>query len=178
MKKVLIVIDYQNDFVDGTLGFAKAKTLEPLIVKKIEKYLEDGDIIFTKDTHYSDYLSTLEGQILPVMHCQKSTNGHDLYGKVKNYEKKAIKVFEKNTFGSFDLQKFVNKSNYGIIELCGLVTHMCVLSNAVLIKAVKPEANIIVDEQLVASFDEDLHQKALDILESIHINLIRKEVLI
>ena len=103
--KLLIVVDYQNDFVDGSLGFKKATLIEKNIIKKIEAY---DNVVFTFDTHDEDYLnSTLEGKKLPVKHCVKGTAGWELYGNVKNYLPKAIKVFTKNTFPSLDLANFL-----------------------------------------------------------------------
>lgn len=108
MKKLLVVIDYQNDFVDGTLGFEKAKTLERPIYDKITKYLQQGHkVIFTYDTHCEEYLKTREGKNLPVLHCIKDTNGHKLYGKIKDfsssentmhYEKKVLEYVQRICF--------------------------------------------------------------------------------
>ena len=173
MKKCLIVVDYQNDFVDGTLGFKDAKKLESIIIEKIEDTLKNsGEIIFTLDTHFDDYLNTHEGINLPVIHCIDNTYGHDVYGGVKKYLDKASKIFKKNTFGSLDLGNYLSENEYESIEIVGLVTNMCVISNAIIAKAAKEDTKIIVDSNAVMSFDAKLHNKSLDILKSMHIEVL------
>jgi len=129
MKKVLIVIDYQNDFVNGTLGFEKAVTLEEAIVEKIKNYKDNGgEVIFTFDTHTTDYLNTQEGRNLPISHCVKGTTGWQLYGKIAEFCDEKTKHFEKVTFGSMKMAKYFEKSNYDQIELVGVVSNICVIS--------------------------------------------------
>ena len=164
--KLLIIIDYQNDFVDGSLGFPKAKELDERIVEKIKQY---DDIIFTMDTHDENYLTTLEGKNLPVKHCIKGTKGWEVYGKTSEYVSKAIKVFEKPTFPSLELANYLKNKNYDEVELCGLVSNICVLTNVVMVKSALPNAHIIVDKSLTASFDEDLNNKTFDILKGIYV---------
>ena len=172
MKKLLLVIDYQNDFVSGSLGFEQAVSLEDPICRKIESYLKNGDdIIFTLDTHGQDYSSTQEGKKLPVAHCLKGTPGWQLYGQVGSSLLPGDPVFEKETFPSLDLADWLRERDYDTVELCGLVSHICVLSNAVMVKAALPNAAITVDARLTASYDPNLHQKALDVLEGIHITV-------
>ncbi len=166
--KLLIIVDFQNDFVCGALGFPKAKELDSRIVKKIEEY---DDIIFTLDTHTDDYLNTFEGKHLPIKHCIKDTYGHDIYGNTKNYLNKAIKVFEKPTFPSLDLANYLKDKPYDEVEICGLVSNICVLSNVIMVKSALPNALIIVDKNLTASFDEDLNNKTFDILKGIHVEV-------
>ena len=149
--KLLIVVDYQNDFVNGSLGFKKAEELEQRIVQKIKEY---DNVIFTLDTHYDNYFDTLEGKKLPVKHCIKDTDGHKLYGEVSKYLDKAIKVFEKPTFPSLELANYLVGKGYDEVEICGLVSNICVLSNVVMVKAALPNARIIVNKNLTASFDE------------------------
>lgn len=173
MKRLLLVIDYQNDFVNGTLGFEKASKLEDKIIKKIEIYKKNKDeIAFTFDTHSSDYLNTQEGINLPIPHCIKGTKGWNLYGKVADYFNETTKAFEKITFGSMEMAEYVKHNNYDSIELIGIVTNMCVISNAVLAKAVLPEAKIIVDASCVASNDEKLNKASLEVMESMQIQII------
>lgn len=173
MKKVLIVVDFQNDFVDGALGFSGAKDLEIVIVNKIKDYLSKGyDLIYTLDTHYDNYLNTQEGIKLPIKHCIKGSFGHRIYGKAANYLSKAVKVFEKNTFGSLDLGNYLASNKYDEIELVGLVTNMCVISNAIIAKAALPEAKIIIDRKASMSFNEDLHNKTFDVLEGMQFEVI------
>lgn len=164
--KLLIIIDYQNDFVDGSLGFPKAKELDERIVERIKQY---DDIIFTMDTHDENYLTTLEGKNLPVKHCIKGTKGWEVYGKTSECVSKAIKVFEKPTFPSLELANYLKDKNYDEVELCGLVSNICVLTNVVMVKSALPNAHIIVDKSLTASFDEDLNNKTFDILKGIYV---------
>ncbi len=175
MKKCLIIVDFQKDFVDGSLGFAGAAVLDDRIVKKISAcQKEQTHILFTLDTHGLDYLDTQEGRRLPVPHCQKPADGWALYGKTAAYLPAAQAVFEKNTFGSLALADFLRAQQYGRVELVGLVSNICVLSNAVLAKAALPEADIVVDAACTDSFDKAMHEKALDILEGIHVQVINR----
>jgi nicotinamidase-related amidase len=170
MKKLLIVIDFQNDFVSGSLGFTVAEALEDGICAKIEEYKND-EIIYTLDTHCDNYPETQEGKNLPVAHCIKGTAGHELYGKVKKLLE-GRKCFEKNTFPSLELGKYLENKDYGSIELCGLVSNICVISNAVIAKAACPETEIIVNSSLTASSDTSLHEKALDVMRGLQITVI------
>lgn len=173
MKKVLIVVDFQNDFVDGSLGFPKANTIANIIESKIKSYLEEGhDLLYTLDTHYDNYLETQEGINLPVKHCIEGTFGHEVYGNVKNYLKDAKKVFKKNTFGSLELGNYLKEEKYDVVEIAGLVTNMCVISNAIIAKAALPEALIIVDRKASMSFNENLHNKTFDLLEGMQTKVI------
>jgi nicotinamidase-related amidase len=120
MKKLLIVVDFQNDFVDGSLGFAEAKNLEERISQKIIQYQnEKQDIIFTFDTHDHDYLKRQEGRYLPIEHCIKNTSGWELYGTVADLFKYGIRKIEKNAFGSLDLGNYLVKHPYDAVELVG-----------------------------------------------------------
>ena len=172
MRKCLIIVDYQNDFVTGALGFNGAKDLEPIIVKKIEEIiLSGGEIYFTMDTHDQSYLSTEEGKNLQVPHCVKGTPGYELYGRVGNYLTIARKVVEKPTFGSLELAEILRENQYDEVELCGLVSNICVISNAVLAKAALPNAHIVVDKKATASSNFELHKKALEVMKSFHIEI-------
>lgn len=172
MKRCLIVVDYQNDFVCGSLGFAGAEDIESRIAEKIREYRKNGDdVILTLDTHNADYLETREGRYLPVEHCLKGSDGHDLYGKVADECKKGDLCFEKNTYGSDALFEYLKKTPYESIELCGVVTNICVISNAVLAKTAQPETDISVDALCVASNDEALHSKALDVMAGLQIEI-------
>lgn len=164
--KLLIVIDYQNDFVDGSLGFEAAKELDKRIVEKIKQY---DDVIFTMDTHYDNYLETLEGKNLPIKHCIKGTNGWKIYGQTASFLDKAIKVFEKSTFPSLDLANYLRDKNYDEVELCGLVSNICVLSNAIMVKSALPNAKIIVNKNLTSSANAELNAKTFDILRGIQV---------
>lgn len=173
MKKCLIVVDYQVDFVNGSLGFDGAEKLEPIIAEKIKKYRTEGaDIIFTLDTHYNDYLSTFEGKILPIEHCIEYTEGHNLYGKIKSLMQSDDKVFKKCTYGSEGLFDYLRKSDYEQIELCGLVSNICVISNAVLARTALPNAQLIVDKSATASNDENLNNCAINVMSGLGISII------
>ncbi|MDR0999855.1 MAG: cysteine hydrolase [Clostridiales bacterium] len=162
MQRCLVVVDYQNDFVSGSLGFAGAELLDSLIVEKIQKYRAKGDVIvFTFDTHGPDYLKTQEGKNLAVPHCIKGTAGHDLYGETAKVAQYDDKRFYKNTFGSSELYEYLKSATFERIELVGLVSHICVISNAVLAKTAQPETPIVVDADCVASYDQKLNQAAL-----------------
>lgn len=169
MKKLLIVVDYQNDFVNGSLGFPFAQQLENGIAAKIEEYKND-EIVYTLDTHYENYADTQEGKNLPVSHCIKDTKGHELYGKIQKLLE-GRKYFEKSTFPSLELGKYLEGNDYDTIELCGLVSNICVISNAVIAKAACPEAQIIVDSALTASADSELNQKAIEVMKGLQITV-------
>ncbi len=180
MTKLLVIIDYQKDFVDGTLGFEKAVTLEQGIYDKINKYLKNGDkVLFTYDTHYEEYLQTREGKNLPVVHCIKCTEGHKLYGKINDFSNSENTMhYEKKGFGISpeDMLQIANEVGEDIkeIELVGVVTNICVISNVVLFQSQYREADIIVDASLCASFDETLHEKALDVIEGLQGKVINR----
>lgn len=172
MKKLLIVVDYQEDFVTGSLGFEKAKYLEKGIVQKVKEYEENNDdIVFTLDTHNADYLQTEEGIYLPVEHCIKGTSGHKLYGQLKDIAANHL-TFEKSTFPSHELLSYLLNKDYDYIELCGVVTNICVISNAVIAKAAKPLAHIVVNQKLCASNDEEMEQKSLEVMKNLQIEII------
>lgn len=171
MKDLLIVVDYQNDFVDGALGFKGAETIYPYILSLLDKFNREGnDIVFTQDTHFSDYLTTEEGKHLPINHCIENTKGHQFYQDLELITKK-YPVFKKRTFGSSELLKYLEAHPYQTITLVGLVSHICVLSNAVIAKSALPNAHIIVDTQGVDSFDKELEKQAFNVLKGIHIEL-------
>lgn len=176
MKKALIIVDYQNDFVSGSLGFPGAAALEEPICRKAGEYLQnEDDILFTFDTHGADYLSTEEGKNLPVEHCLKGGDGWILYGKVAEYCGPDSVCFEKPTFPSFELGEYLRKQGYDMVELVGLVSNICVLSNAVIAKAALPGAHIVVDAACTAGADPILHEKALDVLEGLHVEVLNRK---
>lgn len=173
MKALLVVVDYQKDFVNGALGFDGAQLLDDRICAKIEDYTGAGaDIVFTLDTHGDDYLETREGKNLPVPHCIKGSDGWQLYGKTAAHRTAGSICFEKPCFGSMELAKFAQNGGYELVELCGLVSSICVLSNAVLIKAALPQARVIVDARCTAGADQAAHEKALDVLEGVQVEVI------
>ena len=177
MKRLLIVVDYQNDFVDGALGFPGAEKLAGPIAAKVAEYRERADeIVWTLDTHRRDYLKTREGRNLPVEHCIEGAPGHALYGRIAELIRPTDEVFEKPSFGSADLFEWLRAAQppFKSIELVGLVSNICVISNAVLAKAACPEVPIIVDAACTASFDPALHEKALDVMEGLQVEVINR----
>lgn len=179
MKKLLVVIDYQKDFVDGALGFKKAETLEEGIYIKVKKYLDDDNkLLFTYDTHSENYLETREGKSLPVPHCYIHTDGHELYGKLKEFVGSENTMhYNKSAFGIApkDMLKIASELGEDLdeIEFVGVVTNMCVISNVIIFQAQYINANLTVDGTLCASFDESLHNKALDVIEALSVKVIR-----
>ena len=172
MKKCLIVVDYQNDFVSGALGFPGASGLEQAIIGKIKQYRENGDeVVFTLDTHGDDYLETQEGKNLPVAHCLQGTKGHELYGHLPGMVLETDRIFHKETFGSDALYKYLKEEKFAAIELAGLVSNICVIANAVLAKTAQPETPIHVDKNCTASHDPHLHQAALEVMAGLQITI-------
>ena len=172
MKTLLIVVDYQKDFVDGALASEPAKAIENNIAGKIDEYRKNGaDIAFTFDTHGEDYLSTQEGRKLPVTHCVENSDGWALYGKVGEKLRDTDRIFKKATFGSAELFDFLRASDYEKIELCGVVTDICVVSNAILAKTALPECEVFVDARCVAGTGENGQKSALDVMSSVQINV-------
>lgn len=169
MKKYLIVIDMQKDFVDGALGSKEAEAIVPAVVNKVNAF--DGEVIFTKDTHFEDYLTTSEGVVLPVEHCIKGTEGWQLIPPLEKYcTDNNCKVYEKLTFGSVELaQDMLALQNADSIELIGLCTDICVVSNALLLKAFLPEVPIKVDATCCAGVTPEKHAAALETMRSCQI---------
>ena len=174
MNRYLFVIDYQNDCVDGALGFPGAETLDAGIAAKVRSYGE-GHVLFTRDTHFENYLDTREGRLLPVTHCIKGTPGWELYGETARAvaEVKAPGI-DKLVFGmdvTDPATAAVLPPQADEIELVGLVSNICVISNACVLQARYPEARIIVDAQLTASMDPVMHEKVLDVLEGFQVKV-------
>ena len=171
-EKLLVVVDYQKDFVDGALGFETADKLDKVIANKIDEYLKAGqDVIFTKDTHYTNYLTTREGKHLPIEHCIIDSEGHNLYGKVAGYEKQAKKVFNKTSFGSIDLAKFISRSDYKEVEFCGLVSNICVLSNIIMTQTYNEKVEIIVDLNATKGLSEEVNSTFKTYLQNLTVNV-------
>ncbi len=171
MKKFLIVVDMQKDFVDGALGTKEAISIVPNVVSKIRAF--DGRIFATLDTHYENYMDTAEGKNLPVPHCIRETDGWQLDKAVAAaLEAKGYTPVEKSTFGSVDLplilKDAVGKEKFSV-ELVGLCTDICVVSNALLLKAYFPEAEIRVDSSCCAGVTPTAHGAALETMRSCQI---------
>ena len=170
MKKVLIVVDMQNDFIDGALGTAEAVAIVPHVISKIKEYEASGDtVIYTKDTHFENYLSTKEGANLPVEHCIKGTPGHEIPAEILRSHDL---VFEKLTFGSVELCDYLHTVSFDEVELVGLCTDICVVSNALLIKAHFPEREVTVDQSCCAGVTPETHSAALTTMRMCQIRVI------
>lgn len=173
MKKFLIAVDMQKDFVDGALGTKEAVAIVPAVVEKIKAF--DGMIFVTYDTHFDNYMSTNEGRHLPVPHCIKGTEGWQLDKEVaKALEGKEYTAVEKNTFGSVELPGLIKEAADGedfTVELIGLCTDICVVSNALLIKASFPEAEIAVDAKCCAGVTPQAHEAALATMANCQISV-------
>lgn len=172
MKKILVVVDMQNDFIDGALGTKEAQAIVDNVVKKIENF--DGAIYVTYDTHFEDYMETNEGKNLPVCHCVRDTKGWMLNEKVKEAldKKESYTEVEKITFGSIDLPFVLaeeNEMDESEIELVGLCTDICVVSNALILKANYPDTDIYVDSSCCAGVTPEKHQAALETMRSCQI---------
>lgn len=172
MKKILIVVDYQNDFISGSLGFDGADGICDRIAEKIARYRESGgEVLFTYDTHGADYLSTAEGRALPVPHCIRGTEGWELHPRIEAMRREGDRCILKPSFGSAELLDTLRAGAYDAVELVGLVTNICVISNAILAKAALPEAEITVDAACVGSGDKKLEEEALDVMEGLQIGV-------
>ena len=175
MNRYLFVIDYQNDFVDGALGFPGAEKLDAKIAAKIRAYGK-GHVLFTRDTHFDNYLDTREGRNLPVVHCVKGTHGWQVYGETaKALSEVDAAAIDKLVFGmdvTDPATAAVLPERADEIELVGLVSNICVVSNAVVLQSKYPEATIIVDAACTDSFDKSLHEKVLDVLEGFQVKVI------
>lgn len=173
MKKLLIVVDMQNDFIDGSLGTKEAVAIVPNVVKKIKEW--DGEIIATQDSHFDDYLETREGKNLPVKHCIVETEGHKINNDVLDAlfdGSNLMGCLNKYTFGSTALPELIRGINYDYIELVGLCTDICVVSNAMLLKANYPEVDIAVDASCCAGVTTETHKAALETMKMCQIKVI------
>ena len=166
--KFLIVVDMQVGFITGSLGSADAQKIVSCVVEKVKNF--DGIVIFTRDTHGEDYLTTQEGTKLPVMHCIKNTAGWEICKELKPF---VNNVVDKITFGSVDLPDVIKGYNKEIesIELCGLCTDICVISNAMILKAAFPEVKIIVDGKCSAGVSKESHDTALNAMKAVQIEI-------
>ena len=177
MERYLFVIDYQNDFVDGALGFPGAEKLDAGIAAKVRAY-GPGRVLFTRDTHFENYLDTREGRLLPVTHCIRGTEGWQLYGETAAACAAVnAPAIDKLVFGmdvTDPATAAVLPQRADEIELVGLVSNICVVSNACVLQARYPEARIIVDASLTASMDPAMHEKVLDVLEGFQVKVINR----
>ena len=164
--RTLIVVDMQNDFIDGALGTKEAQAIVPAVRKKIDGYLAAGDrVIFTRDTHGEDYLSTHEGKLLPVPHCIKGTLGWQIE---KTLDREGCIHVDKGQFGYLDWLDFDLEN----VEIIGLCTDICVISNALIIRAQYPEIDIKVDSACCAGVTPDTHEAALLAMKTCQIEVL------
>lgn len=174
-KSVLIVVDMQQDFIDGALGSEEAVTIVEKVAEKVRAAEEEGVLVlFTRDTHGEDYMNTEEGKNLPVPHCIKHTEGWQVNGKIP-YPQEA-RSFDKLTFGSLDLGNFLKELAFPPerVELVGLCTDICVLSNAVIAKAALPNAHIVVDAACCAGVTPASHDTALAAMKAIQVEVVNQ----
>ena len=181
MTDMLIVVDMQRDFPTGALGTKEGQAIVPAVRARIRRAKEEGTaVVFTLDTHEENYMDTREGRFLPVPHCIRGTEGWTLHPEIAAECARGMRSFEKPTFGSTALTHHVCeqaavKGAIGgkgmTVELCGVCTDICVVSNALLIKAALPEADVIVDSALCAGVTPDKHAAALETMRSCQIDV-------
>lgn len=170
--KTLIVIDMQNDFVTGALGSKDAQDVVPNVNTKIKNYRDNNDtIIFTRDTHNDDYINTHEGKYLPVPHCIKNTDGWNVMNNLQETAGDNICFIDKPSFGYTNWKDYINDETTSI-ELIGVCTDICVVSNALILRAMYPEINIQVDSKCCAGTSVEAHNAALTVMKSCHIDII------
>lgn len=171
MQDILIVVDMQNDFIDGALGTSEAQKIVPKVKEKIQNF--PGKVLFTRDTHEKDYLDTQEGRNLPVSHCIRNTPGWQIHPDLETLRKES--PIDKVTFGSTELGNILKAADRNdkiqSITLVGLCTDICVISNALLAKAFLPEAEIIVDASCCAGVTPKSHKTALEAMQSCQIRI-------
>ena len=181
--KMLVVVDYQKDFVDGALGFAGAERLDAGIAAKIRAYAESGDfIVQTMDTHYPDYLSSREGRHLPVLHCIEGSDGWETYGQTANaiaqvqnsprFHRINKATFPVHPAQMLELMARLEGQEITEIEFVGLVSNICVISNICVFQGAYPNAQILADKNLTASFDPKAHAAVLEVMAGLQVKFI------
>lgn len=179
MKRVLIIVDMQNDFIDGPLGTAEARMIVPKVQAKIAKAATSADtqVIFTKDTHWGNYLETPEGIALPIEHCIFDTDGWMIHKGVfpEGMEEANVDIWYKATFGLKYWDRAIDPSTIDEIELCGVCTDICVISNALILKTLFPFAKIIVDASCCAGTSPEMHEAALRVMKQCQVEVINDE---
>lgn len=170
-KQVLVVVDMQKDFIDGALGTKEAEAIVANVENKIKNF--NGEIIFTRDTHFENYSTTQEGQKLPVPHCIKGTKGWQIEESLEQLRTPDMKVFDKPTFGSVELAEYL-KENKELerVTFIGLCTDICVISNALVTKAFLPEVKVMVEEKCCAGVTPESHKNALEAMKMCQVEII------
>lgn len=171
--KVLVVVDMQNDFIDGALGTPEAQAIVPKVVEKIKQYKDNGhEVYFTLDSHFDDeYPNTIEGKKLPVFHCIYGSEGWQLQKDIKDLVGSSITI-GKETFGTKYLPEYMWHKHPESIEVIGLCTDICVISNVMLLKAYYPNVPITVDSSCCAGVTPESHQRALEAMKMCHIDIV------
>ena len=174
MSRMLVVVDMQNDFIDGALGTAEAVAIVPKVIEKIKGF--KGQVLYTRDTHDDSYMDSLEGQKLPVPHCVYKTEGWLLQPEIGQLAREAGSlIFDKPTFGSLGLagclSGIAKVAKIDEIELVGLCTDICVISNALLLKATLPDTNIVVDSSCCAGVTPGSHETALQAMAACQVEI-------
>lgn len=165
MKKLLVVVDMQNDFVTGPLGSPEARRILPAVRRLVE---EAEEVVYTADTHFENYLSTREGRLLPVPHCLRGTEGWKIADGIY---REGAKIFEKHSFGSPELAEYARCGGYEEIVFCGVCTDICVVSNVLLVKAALPEAEVKVISSACAGVTPEKHEAALETMRSCQVTV-------
>lgn len=182
--KALIIVDMQNDFIDGALGTPEAQAIVPNVVNKLKTHKHtDTVVLFTKDTHHENYLNTSEGMKLPVEHCIEGTQGWSIAKPIASeFKADGYMTYSsgtvingrvlKPTFGSYDLLNVLDDIDLDEIELCGVCTDICVISNAIMIKNFFPDVKVTVDASCCAGVTPEKHAAALEVMKSCQIDVI------
>jgi len=169
-RKMLVVVDMQNDFIDGPLGTPEAAAIVDKVCQKIDDW--DGRVLFTMDTHYENYLDTLEGKHIPVMHCLDKTPGWELYPEIKKRRADDSFWVYKETFGSEELFNITNYLDIEEVELVGVCTDICVVSNALLLRTMNPNMKITVDASCCAGTTPEAHEAALLVMKNCCVDIV------
>ena len=169
---LLIVVDMQKDFIDGSLGTAEAQAIVPAVKERIVEAMGDRwQVIFTKDTHSIDYLKTQEGINLPVMHCLRGSDGWQFPAELQDLSV-GSSIFEKGSFGSLELAEYVRSLSPDAIEVIGLCTDICVLANVALLKAYCPEVPMTVRASCCAGVTPEAHENALNAMKALQVEIL------
>lgn len=168
-KEVLVVVDMQKDFIDGALGTKEAESIVENVAEKIRSF--EGEVVFTRDTHEEDYLQTQEGRKLPVPHCIRGSEGWKIDSRLEGFCSGDSKVFDKPAFGSVELAEYLRKRAPDKVTLIGLCTDICVISNAIMLKAFLTETEIAVVESCCAGVTPESHTNALAAMKMCHISV-------
>lgn len=170
-NQVLVVVDMQKDFIDGALGTKEAVNIVSKVEEKIKSF--PGEIVFTRDTHFDDYITTQEGKKLPIPHCIQGTDGWQIEKRLERLRTTDMKVFDKQTFGSVKLAEYLKENKeLESVTLIGLCTDICVISNALIIKAFCPEVRVAVEEKCCAGVTVQSHNNALEAMKMCQVEII------